>query len=84
VEPGFGGQTFQAPVLDKVRELRSWRDSRGLTFAIMVDGGINLETSASVRQAGADILVAGSFLFAHARGLEYAAQALDQKQQDAR
>jgi ribulose-phosphate 3-epimerase len=79
VEPGFGGQTFQAPVLAKVRELRQWRDRRGLQFAIMVDGGINLETSASVRQAGADILVAGSFLFAHARGLEYAAQALVQQ-----
>lgn len=63
VEPGFGGQGFIYETLDKIKQLRAYLDSRSLKTHIQVDGGINSETSALVRQAGADILVAGSYLF---------------------
>ncbi len=63
VEPGFGGQGFIYETLDKIKHLRAYLDSRSLKTHIQVDGGINSETSALVRKAGADILVAGSYLF---------------------
>lgn len=63
VEPGFGGQGFISGMVDKIRELRSYADENGIDIHIQVDGGINAETSALVREAGADILVAGSYLF---------------------
>lgn len=65
VEPGFGGQNMQASVLNKIRYLRQWIDTqqKQLEFQVMVDGGVNEQTASSVRQAGADILVSGSFLF---------------------
>jgi len=66
VEPGFGGQVFQTVALNKIRQLVEWRqndyDNTKQLF-IMVDGGVNEETSPKVIDAGADILVAGSFLF---------------------
>jgi ribulose-phosphate 3-epimerase len=71
VEPGFGGQKFQPHSLDKVRALQHWRDENGLEFDILVDGGINQETASAVIDAGADILVAGTFLFQHPRGIGY-------------
>lgn len=67
VHPGFGGQSFQDKALDKVRQLSEWRGSK--VFEIMVDGGINSETAALAINAGADILVAGTFLFQHPQGL---------------
>lgn len=63
VEPGFGGQGFIFETLDKIKELREYISKNGLDVHIQVDGGINAETSALVRSAGADILVAGSYLF---------------------
>ena len=63
VDPGFGGQGFIYESLDKIRELKAYLDSHSLSVHIQVDGGINDKTSASVREAGADILVAGSYLF---------------------
>jgi ribulose-phosphate 3-epimerase len=72
VEPGFGGQAFQHRALQKVMDLRKWREQSGLQFDILVDGGINQQTAASVLEAGADILVAGTFLFKHPRGLSAA------------
>lgn len=63
VEPGFGGQGFIYETLDKIKELREYISKNGLDVHIQVDGGINAETSALVRSAGADILVAGSYLF---------------------
>lgn len=63
VEPGFGGQGFIYETLDKIRELKAYLDSHSLSAHIQVDGGINDKTSAPVREAGADILVAGSYLF---------------------
>ncbi|MCM1523759.1 MAG: ribulose-phosphate 3-epimerase [Ruminococcus sp.] len=63
VEPGFGGQGFISGTLDKVRELRRYVDNNSLNVHIQVDGGINVQTAAAAREAGADILVAGSYLF---------------------
>ncbi|MET0400976.1 MAG: ribulose-phosphate 3-epimerase [Cystobacter sp.] len=63
VNPGFGGQGFIPQTVDKVRRLRALLDARGLNTHIEVDGGINAETSRKVVEAGADVLVAGSYVF---------------------
>jgi ribulose-phosphate 3-epimerase len=61
VRPGFGGQKFIAASLDKIRQLRRMKSAEELD--ISVDGGINFETAAQSIEAGANILVAGTFLF---------------------
>lgn len=61
--PGFGGQKFISQVLPKIKELKQMIKKRGLSTYIQVDGGINAETAAQVVKAGADVLVAGSFVF---------------------
>lgn len=66
VFPGFSGQKFIGDVLDKVREARKIREADHLEFAIEIDGGINPETSVQARDAGAEILVAGSAVFGSA------------------
>ena len=63
VEPGFGGQKFMPLALDKIRTLRGWLDEQNLDKHIEVDGGINAETGAQCKEAGADVLVAGSYVF---------------------
>jgi ribulose-phosphate 3-epimerase len=64
VNPGFGGQTFIAATVDKVRRLREQLDARGLTSVdIEVDGGINAQTAKQVIDAGATVLVAGNSVF---------------------
>lgn len=70
VEPGFGGQAFQRRVLDKIETLKVWREEYLADFDIMVDGGINHDTVRDVVEAGADILVSGTFLFLHPGGIE--------------
>ena len=63
VEPGFGGQSFMADCLDKVRILRRQANKLGVPLNIEVDGGINSENTAFCTEAGANVLVAGSALF---------------------
>ena len=63
VNPGFGGQPFIPHSIKKVAELRKLIDSTGSKALIEVDGGVNLTTGKELAQAGADILVAGSFVF---------------------
>jgi ribulose-phosphate 3-epimerase len=63
VNPGFGGQSLIPECLEKVRSLVKIREERGLGYLVSVDGGINRETAAQVREAGADVLVAGSAFF---------------------
>lgn len=70
VEPGFGGQKLIPETLSKIAELRREIDRLGLPVELEADGGINAETAAAVREAGADILVAGSSVF---RGSDKAA-----------
>jgi ribulose-phosphate 3-epimerase len=63
VNPGFGGQRFIAPALEKVRRLRRMLDERRLNARIEIDGGIDLNNIGEVVAAGAEILVAGSAIF---------------------
>lgn len=63
VEPGFGGQGFIEGMLEKISELRFYARTKGLNFDIQVDGGINEKTAPLVREAGANNLVSGSYLF---------------------
>lgn len=63
VEPGFGGQSFMADMMPKVRELRAEIDRRGLSVQLQVDGGIGAATAPVAAEAGADIAVVGSALF---------------------
>jgi len=63
VHPGFGGQSFIAEVLDKVRVARRAIDERELPVEIEIDGGINEATARLAAEAGVDILVAGSAIF---------------------
>jgi ribulose-phosphate 3-epimerase len=64
VNPGFGGQSFIATQLDKIRALRRRIDASGRRIDLEVDGGINLETARLAVAAGADVLVAGTATFA--------------------
>lgn len=63
VNPGFGGQSFIPNTLNKIRRLRQLLDSTGSRALIEIDGGINAETGAECAAAGADVLVAGSYIF---------------------
>ena len=63
VEPGFGGQKFMDIALDKIKYLKEQKTKKGYHYLIEVDGGINEETSKLVKDAGVDVLVAGSYLF---------------------
>lgn len=65
VNPGFGGQKFIRQTLEKVQKLRRMIDEKGLNTLIEVDGGVNEKTGAELVQAGADALVAGSYIFGH-------------------
>ena len=58
VEPGFGGQAFVPAMLEKIRAVRAW-----FSGDLEVDGGINATTAAQVREAGANVLVAGTAIF---------------------
>lgn len=68
VEPGFGGQKFMLSCLDKIRAIRAVSK----TVDISVDGGINSQTGALCKEAGANVLVAGSYVF----GAEHPAEAI--------
>jgi ribulose-phosphate 3-epimerase len=63
VHPGFGGQSFMAEVMPKVRRSRDELDRRGLRTALQVDGGIKEDTVTVAATAGADVFVAGSAIF---------------------
>jgi ribulose-phosphate 3-epimerase len=64
VNPGFGGQKFITGTLDKVRRLRRLIDERKLSTRIEIDGGVELKNIAEIVAAGAEIIVAGSAVFA--------------------
>lgn len=63
VEPGFGGQRFMADQMPKLAQLRRWVEEKGLSCELEVDGGVDAQTAAQCKQAGADVLVAGSAVF---------------------
>ncbi|MCI9009078.1 MAG: ribulose-phosphate 3-epimerase [Lachnospiraceae bacterium] len=64
VEPGFGGQSYIPSSTEKIKELRRMLDDRGLQTDIEVDGGIKKENLQMVLDAGANVIVAGSAIFA--------------------
>ena len=63
VEPGFGGQSFMADMMDKVRQVRAWINERGLACDVEVDGGVDPVTAKVCVEAGANVLVAGSAVY---------------------
>lgn len=63
VNPGFGGQSFINTSLDKIRILKELREQENYPYLIEVDGGINDQTAKLCKLSGADILVAGSYIF---------------------
>lgn len=66
VNPGFGGQKFIENAVDKTRRLKELILRKNASALIEIDGGVNLETGARLVKAGADVLVAGSFVFSAA------------------
>ncbi len=66
VNPGFGGQQFIAHTFEKTKALRTMIDRTGAAVKIEIDGGVNQQNAASLMQAGADVLVAGNFVFSSA------------------
>ena len=63
VEPGFGGQSFMPNAFDKIKELVNRRSALSTSFQIQVDGGVSDKNAADLIKAGADNLVAGSYIF---------------------
>lgn len=63
VNPGFGGQAFIPECLDKVKELAAIRDNEGYNYEIEIDGGVDDVTAPLCVEAGADVLVAGSYVY---------------------
>ena len=73
VNPGFGGQRFIEHTIDKVKALRAMIERTGSKALIEIDGGVNMDTGRRLREAGADVLVAGSAVFGQADPLKAAA-----------
>ena len=63
VNPGFGGQSFIENTYQKVKQLEKLREASGANFLIEIDGGVNTGNARKLLDAGADVLVAGSFVF---------------------
>jgi ribulose-phosphate 3-epimerase len=63
VNPGFGGQSFIDSALDKIAQLKEWKATKGYTYDIEVDGGIVPETAQRCKEAGANVFVAGSYIY---------------------
>jgi len=63
VNPGFGGQKFIPYTLEKIKQLRSMINERGLNVLIEIDGGVTLDNAKTIIDAGADVLVAGNTVF---------------------
>jgi len=63
VNPGYGGQKFIPHTIEKIQQLRSMINERGLKVLIEIDGGVTLENAPSIIAAGADVLVAGNTVF---------------------
>ena len=63
VNPGFGGQKFLPSTLQKIEQLQTFREERGFDFDIEIDGGVNNETIKSAYDAGANVFVAGLYVY---------------------
>ena len=67
VMPGFGGQKFMESEVFKIIELKKIKDEKKLSFEIEIDGGINKETAEICKKNGANVLVAGSYIFSNTK-----------------
>jgi ribulose-phosphate 3-epimerase len=76
VNPGFGGQKFITHAVDKVREAKSMIQLTGRSIYLEVDGGVSLTNAESLIEAGANVLVAGSFVFSSANPQDTISQLL--------
>jgi len=76
VNPGFGGQKFIESSLDKVRRMKEELKKRDLDIPIQVDGGIKADTGKQMVEAGADILVAGTYIYRNPKGIKFAVDSL--------
>lgn len=63
VNPGFGGQSFIESSLDKIAQLKAWKEEKGYIYDIEVDGGIDPTTAQRCKEAGANVFVAGSYIY---------------------
>ena len=63
VNPGFGGQSFIQHAVQKIEQVKNYREQLNLSYEIEVDGGVNVDTAKLCTDAGADVLVAGSAIF---------------------
>ncbi len=63
VNPGYGGQSFISNTYHKIEKLNKIRQENNLTFKIEIDGGVNDKNAPKLIEAGADIFVAGSYIF---------------------
>lgn len=80
VQPGFGGQKYMDECTQKVEELKELIDAEGLDVDIQVDGGVNDETMETVLKAGANLVVAGSYVFKEdlVSGVRHAKERMDE------
>ncbi len=76
VNPGFGGQKFIPSVVEKVKRLKILIEKYNPNCLIEVDGGVNEKNISLLKEAGVDIVVAGSYVFNHTNGYEYAISSL--------
>ncbi|MDD3601822.1 MAG: ribulose-phosphate 3-epimerase [Sulfurovum sp.] len=76
VNPGFGGQKFIPSVLEKIKRLKKMILQKNPQCLIEVDGGVNDENAKLLKEAGADIVVAGSFVYGHPEGIKEAIASL--------
>jgi ribulose-phosphate 3-epimerase len=67
VNPGFGGQSFIPATLDKLREARKRIDESGFDIRLEIDGGVKANNIREIKEAGADMFVAGSAIFGAAK-----------------
>ena len=76
VNPGFGGQQFIPQVLEKAKCLKAMIEKRGAKTLIEVDGGVSDQNVTQLKEAGVDIVVAGSYVFGHPKGVKEAIASL--------
>ncbi|TQV63601.1 MAG: ribulose-phosphate 3-epimerase [Sulfurovum sp.] len=76
VNPGFGGQKFIASVVEKTKRLKKMIEAQNPSCLIEVDGGVGIKNIEILKEAGVDVVVAGSYVFGHIEGYKYAIESL--------
>jgi len=76
VNPGFGGQTFIPSVIEKAQRLKALIERHNPACLIEVDGGVNSDNVKALAEAGVDVVVAGSFVYKHPKGVQEAIASL--------